>query len=125
MLIIGHSMGAWISLWLRTKSEISEKIKGLVLLAPALNFFIPQFEEIFKFLPTEIQNYLEVDGNVHYMDVMGHKNLPIRKSLAYNSREYEIRDRVFTDRESLLPYIIYRHRDNLETDFLVFETIHP
>ena len=118
-------MGAWISLWLRTKSEISEKIKGLVLLAPALNFFIPQFEEIFKFLPTEIQNYLEVDGNVHYMDVMGHKNLPIRKSLAYNSREYEIRDRVFTDRESLLPYIVYRYRDHLETDFLIFGTIHP
>lgn len=57
-------MGAWINLWLATESKIREKIKGLLSIAPALNFFIPQFKEIYNLLTPKLQKYFDVDGNV-------------------------------------------------------------
>ena len=52
-------MGGWISLWLASQSKIRERIRGLILIAPGLNFLRPQFESIYNKLPSEIQSQLD------------------------------------------------------------------
>jgi len=92
-IVIGSSMGGWISLWLASKSQIREKIGGLILIAPGLNFLRPQFESIYKKLPSEVQSQLD-NGKVYYMDWDGYEKLAIRKAFAENSEQFEIRGEI-------------------------------
>ena len=46
-ILVGSSMGGWISLLLASQSKLKQKIKALVLIAPALNFLRPFYQQIY------------------------------------------------------------------------------
>ena len=52
-------MGGWISVWLASQSKVRERIAGVILIAPALNFLYPQYLGVYQQLPKEIQQSLD------------------------------------------------------------------
>ena len=58
-IVIGSSMGGWISLWLASQEKYKDRIQSLILIAPALNFLRPFYAEIVKKLPEEAQDILD------------------------------------------------------------------
>ena len=82
-------MGGWITLWLASQSKIQERIKGVILIAPGLNFLRPHYQQIFSSAPPDVQRLLE-EGGVHYMDWNGYERLAIRKEFSEKSKEFEI-----------------------------------
>ena len=64
-LLVGNSMGGWISLWLASQKQFADKISGLVLVAPAVNFPRIHYDEIYPTLSPELKQQLnrgEVGG---------------------------------------------------------------
>jgi len=87
-IVVGSSMGGWISLWLASQEKYKEKVKSLLLIAPAVNFLRPFYAEIVRKLPQEVQDKLE-RGEIHQIeDQYGVK--PLKKSFAENSAKFEI-----------------------------------
>ena len=78
----------WISLLLASNEEFKHLVKGLVLVAPALNFFRPYYQQMFKELPQEQQAKLEKGEMVGVEDEYGITYL--RKSFAEASAELEL-----------------------------------
>ena len=87
-VLVGSSMGGWISLLLATRSEFKHLVKGLVLVAPALNFFRPYYQQMVKELPLEQQEKLERGEMVAVEDEYGITYL--RKSFADASADLEL-----------------------------------
>jgi len=58
-VLLGSSMGGWISLLLATNPRYQELISGMVLVAPAINFFRPHYKQIVSGLPPEERARLE------------------------------------------------------------------
>jgi len=87
-VLVGSSMGGWISLLLATRSEFKHLVKGLVLVAPALNFFRPYYQQMVKELPLEQQEKLERGEMVAVEDQYGITYL--RKSFADASEDLEL-----------------------------------
>ena len=54
-IIVASSMGGWIALWLASQPQFADKISGLVLVAPAVNFLRDYYER----LPTPSQRKLD------------------------------------------------------------------
>jgi len=86
-VLVGSSMGGWISLLLASNEEFKHLVKGLVLVAPALNFFRPYYQQMVKELPQEQQAKLERGEMVAVEDEYGITYL--RKSFAEASAELE------------------------------------
>ena len=87
-VLVGSSMGGWISLLLASKEETRELVKGLVLVAPALNFFRPHYHQMASELSVEQQAKLERGETVAVEDEYGITYL--RKSFADASAELEL-----------------------------------
>jgi len=87
-VLVGSSMGGWISLLLATRAETRELVKGLVLVAPALNFFRPHYHQMASELSVEQQAKLERGETVAVEDEYGITYL--RKSFADTSAELEL-----------------------------------
>ena len=87
-VLVGSSMGGWISLLLASRAETRELVKGLVLVAPALNFFRPHYHQMASELPVEQQVKLEKGETVAVEDEYGVTYL--RKSFADASAELEL-----------------------------------
>ena len=58
-VLIGSSMGGWVSLWLASRSRHRENIRGLILIAPALNFLRPFYQQIYQSAPSSVQSALD------------------------------------------------------------------
>ena len=58
-VLIGSSMGGWVSLWLASRSRLRENIRGLILIAPALNFLRPFYQQIYQSAPSSVQSALD------------------------------------------------------------------
>jgi len=58
-IVIGSSMGGWISLWLGSQEKYKKKITSMMVIAPAVNFLRPFYAEMLKNLPKEAQDTLE------------------------------------------------------------------
>ena len=58
-ILVGSSMGGWISLWLASQEKFAEKISGLVVIAPALNFIRPHYELTYRGLSQEDRQRLD------------------------------------------------------------------
>ena len=43
-LLVASSMGGWIALWLASQKQFADKISGLLLIAPAVNFIRREFQ---------------------------------------------------------------------------------
>ena len=87
-VLVGSSMGGWISLLLASRSEFRHLVKGLVLVAPALNFFRPYYQQMAKELPLEQQAQLERGEMVSVEDEDGITHL--RKAFAEGSADLEL-----------------------------------
>ena len=64
-VIVGSSMGGWIGLWLASQKQLADKISGLVLVAPAVNFLRPHYQQVYSNLPSQDQHRLD-RGEVKY-----------------------------------------------------------
>ena len=58
-VLVGSSMGGWISLWLASQERLAHRISGMVLIAPALNFIRPRYHLIYSSLPADDQEMLD------------------------------------------------------------------
>ena len=87
-VLVGSSMGGWISLLLASRKEFKHLVKGLVLVAPALNFFRPYYHQMVKELSLEQQAKLERGEMVEVEDEYGITYL--RKSFADATAELEL-----------------------------------
>ena len=87
-IVIGISMGGWISLWMASQEMYKEKIKSMMVIAPAVNFFRPFYADTFKKLSQEGKNKLERGEIYHIQDEYGIK--PLKKSFAENSANFEL-----------------------------------
>ena len=64
-IIVASSMGGWIGLWLASQKQLADKISGLVLVAPAVNFLRPHYQQVYSNLPSQDQQRLD-RGEVKY-----------------------------------------------------------
>jgi len=87
-IVIGSSMGGWISLWLGSQEKYKKKITSMMVIAPAVNFLRPFYAEMLKNLPKEAQDTLEKGEIFQYQDEYGIK--PLKKSFAENSAKFEL-----------------------------------
>ena len=87
-VLVGSSMGGWISLLLASRAETRELVKGLVLVAPALNFFRPHYHQMASELSVQQQAKLERGETVAVEDEYGVTYL--RKSFVDASAELEL-----------------------------------
>jgi len=87
-IVIGSSMGGWISLWLASQEKYKRKINSMIVIAPAVNFLRPFYAEMLKNLPKEAQETLEKGEIYQLKDEYGIK--PVKKSFAENSVKFEL-----------------------------------
>lgn len=87
-IVIGSSMGGWISLWLASQEKYKEMIKSLMVIAPAVNFLRPFYADLLKKLPQEARDTLDRGEIYQIQDEYGIK--PLKKSFAENSANFEI-----------------------------------
>jgi len=87
-IVVGSSMGGWISLWLASQEEYKKKIKSMVVIAPAVNFIRPFYADILRKLPQEARDILDRGEIYQIQDEYGIK--PLKKSFAENSAKYEL-----------------------------------
>jgi len=83
-------MGGWISLWLAAHSPLRHRISGLVLIAPALNFFRPEFARIISRLSAADRASLESGAAVDIHDSSLGRIVPLRKSFVDATAKYEL-----------------------------------
>ena len=67
-VLVGSSMGGWISLLLASRSRLKQNIKGLVLIAPALNFIRPFYQQLYANSDENVQRALD-NGEVRCRDI--------------------------------------------------------
>jgi len=88
-VIVGSSMGGWIGLWLASQPQFSRKISGLLLVAPAVNFFRPHYKLTYRQLPAQHQQSLD-RGEVVNIEWDKDQDLGLRKSFVEKSLQYEL-----------------------------------
>lgn len=88
-VIVGSSMGGWISLWLASQVQLAEKISGLLVIAPAVNFIRPHYLTTYSNLPAEDKERLD-RGEVVYIKYDENQDLGVRKSFAEKSSQYDV-----------------------------------
>ena len=76
-ILVGSSMGGWISLLLASRSKLKQKIKALVLIAPALNFLRPFYQQIYANSGESVRRSLD-NGEVSCLKT---KNINVKDSL--------------------------------------------
>ena len=81
IILVGSSMGGWISL--RMANECPNLIKGMILIAPAVNFVRTKYRNWYEAAPVNIR--LEQDqGKSHIMDP-SYGVVPVSKSFVDSS----------------------------------------
>ena len=88
-VLVGSSMGGWISLVLASQEKFANKISGLILICPALNFIRPHYQQVYRNLSLEERERLDRGAVVHVKSGE-YEELPVRKSFAEKSAEYEV-----------------------------------
>ena len=66
-ILVGSSMGGWISLLLASRSKLKQNIKALVLIAPALNFLRPFYQQIYANSKENVRRSLD-NGEVSWSE---------------------------------------------------------
>lgn len=86
VVIVGCSMGGWLSLVVA--QQMAERLHGLLLYAPALNYVYPYYQRHLAKLPPDLREKLE-EGDSH---IVGHAygSALLKKDFAEDSRAYEI-----------------------------------
>jgi len=86
VVLVGSSLGGWLSLI--AARQIPERLHGLVLFSPALNYVWPYYNKHKATLPPSVAARLEA-GDIH---VHTHEfgNALLKKDFAEDSRKYEL-----------------------------------
>jgi len=86
VVLVGSSLGGWLSLI--AAQQIPERLHGLVLFSPALNYVWPYYNRHKETLPPAVAARLEA-GDIH---VHTHEfgDALLKKDFAENSRQYEL-----------------------------------
>jgi len=87
-IVIGSSMGGWITLWLASQAQFKQKIESLIVIAPAVNFIRPYYAHVLKTLPKEAVEALDRGEIYQIQDESGMK--PLKKAFAENCVKYEM-----------------------------------
>ena len=86
VILVGSSMGAWISL--KMVLTHPSLVKGLLLIAPSLNFMWPKYQMWYKSFDIDTQQRLDAGETVVLPTVYG--KMPISRAFAAQSREMEL-----------------------------------
>eukprot|EP00096_Caligus_rogercresseyi_P006348 TRINITY_DN22719_c0_g1_i1.p1 TRINITY_DN22719_c0_g1~~TRINITY_DN22719_c0_g1_i1.p1 ORF type:complete len:283 (-),score=88.44 TRINITY_DN22719_c0_g1_i1:180-1028(-) len=65
IVIVGSSMGGWLSIM--AAERLAEQVQGLILLSPAINYVYPYYQRHIKVLPKDVQDRIET-GDIHMVD---------------------------------------------------------
>jgi len=86
LVIVGSSLGGWLSII--TALKLKERMHGLVLFSPALNYVWPYYHRYKARLPTDVRRRLE-EGDPH---VHTHEfgNALLKEDFAADSRKHEL-----------------------------------
>lgn len=68
---------------------LKERLHGMLLYAPALNYIYPYYQRHFATLPPEIRDRIEA-GDPHFMAMQSMGNAMLKKDFAEDSRLHEI-----------------------------------
>jgi len=85
-ILIGSSMGGWISM--KSALKFPDKVTGVILIAPALNFIVPYYNEMSTKCTKEQLNRLDAGELVMLLE--GDLEVFLRRDFATNSRQQEI-----------------------------------
>lgn len=88
-VLVGSSLGGWISILLAMKKMEKKKIKGVILIAPALNIFSPLYKMVMPNLSQEAVELLD-GGGVYTVKDEKLGEFQIWKALIENIEEFEI-----------------------------------
>jgi len=88
-ILVGSSMGGWISLLLASDPQFKPKISGVLLIAPALNFFRKYYQVLLSGLPKDVVERIEKGEVYDHIDQYGYSR-PIRKSFFDKTMEFEL-----------------------------------
>lgn len=86
IVLVSLSMGGWLSLVVARKRV--QRIHGMVMYAPALNYVYPYYMRHFEQLPDEIRRRLEA-GDIH-VNQHAYGDALLKMDFAEDSRQYEI-----------------------------------
>jgi len=89
-ILVGSSMGAWISLLLATHPALKQNIKGIVLIAPAINFFSKFFKSATSALPKEALDKIEAGETYLHTDPASGRITLLRKSFFERTLEHHL-----------------------------------
>jgi len=90
-IVIGHSMGCWISLLLATQERFKNLVHTLILVSPGLYSWQPLYEDLFSRLPQDLQDKLESGEFIQIPDpYLETEMLTLRKSFIENSKSFDI-----------------------------------
>ena len=86
IILIGSSMGGWISL--KMANQFRNKICAMLLIAPAVNFLRPKYDHWYKGSSLKVQKEQD-EGKAHLMDPT-YGSFPISRSFVEESYNLEI-----------------------------------
>uniref|UniRef100_A0A0K2V7I7 Serine aminopeptidase S33 domain-containing protein n=1 Tax=Lepeophtheirus salmonis TaxID=72036 RepID=A0A0K2V7I7_LEPSM len=86
LVIVGSSMGGWLSVL--AAERLKERVHGLILLSPAMNYVYPYYQRHIKTLPTDIQHRIET-GDIHIVDGKFGDAL-LKRDFAEDSLQYHL-----------------------------------
>jgi len=87
IVLVGNSMGGWISI--KLAAQFSQSVKGMVLISPAFNYFRKFYPVICSQLPKDAVERVEAGETYDFVDADGYSR-PIRKSFFMNTEKFEM-----------------------------------
>jgi len=86
IVLVGCSMGGWLALV--AGEQLKERLHGMLLYAPALNYVYPYYQTHLSRLPEDVQHRVENGDWLATHHTMG--SALMKKDFAEDSREYEV-----------------------------------
>ncbi len=86
VVLVSLSMGGWLSLV--AAQQRTERIHGMVMYAPAINYIYPYYTRHVDLLPEEIRRRLDA-GDIH-VNQHSYGDALLKKDFAEDSRRYEV-----------------------------------
>jgi len=86
IVLVGCSMGGWLALV--AGEQLKERLHGMLLYAPALNYVYPYYQTHLNKLPKDVRQRIENGDNFFMHHTMG--SALLKKDFAEDSRKYEV-----------------------------------
>jgi len=87
IVLVGCSTGGWLALV--AAMNLRERLHGMLLYAPALNYVYPYYQKHLQTLPSDVRNRIE-QGDSHFNMRHTFGSAILKKDFAEDSRQHEI-----------------------------------